>query len=139
QLIVIRRINHDGIDHVGIGIRFLPSLTSIERFPESLSSPGVQNSQVDRILQNDMSPAICSWNSLHLRPVISAVDTPINPAARAGEDPPWIGVINSQRENIRIINHTLMNRVPSCPPVKTPPWEVCRAGIDDSHILRVQS
>src|SRR5262249_22153692 len=47
--------------------------------------------------------------------------------------------INGEGEDVRVVNHALMNGVPSCSTVQTSPRQMGRTSINDLRVLRVES
>ena len=70
-------------------------------------------------------------------PHVSAIHARVDSAAGAGEDILRISAVYIKRENVRIIDHAVVNRLPSFAAIGGFPGQVRCAGVNDIRILRI--
>src|SRR6185437_2754311 len=115
----IRRIDRQRIDFECVHL--LPGLTAIRGLQQPFSRPGVKNIRIRWILPDHVRAALAMRNAFKLHPGFPAIRAVVNAAARAGENPVWLGLIDVDGENIRIVDHSCVNRVPSLAAIAGPP------------------
>ena len=129
-----------GIKHDGIDLFFgkkLPRSAHIRALEQPHGGAGINQAVGLRIFANDVRTALAECQSHHLAPLIATVAAGVDAAAGAGEDVVRVGGVNVDGEDVGIIGHAGVNRIPGFAAVGRFPGQVGGAGVHDVGIFRI--
>src|ERR1044071_7940746 len=85
-----------------------------------------------------MGSPVGSWDALHLRPLLSTRSTAIDARAGTRKQTARIRSIHRKRENIRIIDHSAVNRCPGDTSIQCSPGQMRSACINNASIVGIK-
>ncbi len=130
-------VNVDCVDDKGLRRHQLPCLPGVERAPESLGGPGKYDLGPSRMRIYEMGTTPRERNALDLRPLRAGVFREIDPRTRGREDPLRIVLHDRDREDVGIVEDSLLDREPRLAAVSRLSGKVRRTGENDVRVAWV--